>query len=338
MYALGFAVPMVLGGELGDLYGRRRPLPARHGRVHPVLLVATLAEHHRVDRRASPHGISASAMVPRSAGDDHGVHPGSPNAPRLSRCSVRRGREPAIGKVLGGVLPSSRLRYSLADDLRRPGVLMGVIAFGAALRWLPDTRCARPPIARPDRDGLLGLACTAARGFRSPRAARWAGRSGAGRCCKGNARALRRIHMRWRLRLHRGDRVRSFRRPCFDSSSYRVGLVVALMLGPRSVGFAFLCDLTRPGLGWSPMHAAPSCCRSPCASSPCRSGQGSSPRFGVPQAPRHRRPHPSRTPEHRCSRLRVSQGCRLNSRGRSPPLVGVGVGADPHVRTASSER
>ena len=33
-YSLGFAVLLVTGGRLGDLYGRKKPVHVRHGRLH----------------------------------------------------------------------------------------------------------------------------------------------------------------------------------------------------------------------------------------------------------------------------------------------------------------
>ncbi|MBQ1095395.1 MFS transporter [Streptomyces sp. b94] len=256
VYALGFAVPMVLGGRLGDLYGRRRLFLLGMAGFTLFSLVATLAPGITVLIAARAlTGISASAMVPQVLATITASTQGPERARAVALFGATAGGATAIGQVLGGVLLSVPLLGAPWRMIFAMSVLMGVIAFGAALRWLPDT--SAPGHRSLDLIGttLLGLALLALMIPVSQGGALgwpvwcWA--------LLGATPVLFAGFWRWQLRLHRSDRVPLVPPPLFRLSSYRIGLVMALMLQSAFGGFTFLYAIsTQTGLGWSPMHAA----------------------------------------------------------------------------------
>ncbi|WP_433539418.1 MFS transporter [Streptosporangium sandarakinum] len=256
VYALGFAVPMVLGGRLGDLYGRRRLFLLGMAGFILFSLVATLAPSITVLIAARAlTGVSAAAMVPQVLATITTSTRGPERARAVALFGATAGGATAIGQVLGGLVLSVPLLGAPWRMVFAMSVLMGVIAFGAALRWLPDT--SAPGHRSLDLVGttLLGLALLALMIPISQGGALgwpvwcWA--------LLGATPVLFAAFWRWQLRLHRGDRVPLVPPPLFRLSSYRIGLIMALMLQSAFGAFTFLYAIsTQTGLGWSPMHTA----------------------------------------------------------------------------------
>ncbi|MET7320662.1 MFS transporter [Streptomyces sp. NPDC005549] len=256
VYALGFAVPMVLGGRLGDLYGRRLLFLVGMAGFTLFSLGATLAPNITVLIVARAlTGSSAAAMVPQVLATITASTQGAERARAVALFGATAGGATAIGQVLGGVLLSAPLLGAPWRMVFAMSVVMGVLAFGAALRWLPDT--GAPGHRSLDLAGtaLLGLALLALMLPVSQGDALgwpvwcWA--------LLGATPVLFAVFWRWQLRLHRGDGVPLVPPPLFRLRSYRIGLVMALLLQSAFGAFTFLYAIsTQTGLGWSPMHAA----------------------------------------------------------------------------------
>ncbi|SOD62061.1 Major Facilitator Superfamily protein [Streptomyces zhaozhouensis] len=256
VYALGFAVPMVLGGRLGDLYGRRRLFLAGMAGFSLFSLAATLAPDIAVLTAARAlTGMSAAAMVPQVLATITATTQGRERARAVALFGATAGGATAIGQVLGGMSLSVSLLGAPWRTVFAMSALLGALAFGAALRWLPDT--SAPGHRSLDLVGtvLLGLALMALMlpvsqgGALGWPAWCWAS--------LGATPVLFRTFWWWQRRLHRGDRVPLVPPPLFRLGSYRIGLLMAWMLQSAFGAFTFLYALsTQTGLGWSAMRAA----------------------------------------------------------------------------------
>ncbi|MDJ1134250.1 MFS transporter [Streptomyces iconiensis] len=256
IYALGFAVPMVIGGRLGDLYGRRRLFLIGMAGFTAFSLLATAAPNITVLLVARAlMGVSAAAMVPQVLATITASTQGRERARAVALFGATAGGATAVGQVLGGVLLSVPLLGAPWRMVFAVNVLLGVLAFMAALRWMPST--SSPGHRSLDLIGtvLLGSALLA---LLLPLSQ--GGALGWPAWCWAllvAAPVLFAAFWRWQLRLHRDDRVPLVPPPLFRLRSYRLGLVMALMLQSAFGAFTFLYALsTQTGLGWSPMRAA----------------------------------------------------------------------------------
>lgn len=140
IYALGFAVPLVLGARLGDLFGRRRlfligmagftlfSLLAKFAPTMAVLIIARALM-----------GISAAAMVPQVLATITASTQGSERAQAVAWFGATAGGATTVGQVLGGVLLSTPLFGAGWRTVFAASVVMGALSFLAALRWVPST-------------------------------------------------------------------------------------------------------------------------------------------------------------------------------------------------------
>ena len=148
-YALVFAALLLLGGAIGDRYGRRRALLAGLGHVRRR--VAGRHDGHRprlADRHARPCWVSA----PRSS-----CRPRCPRSPAPSRASSETGRS-APGRASPAPAPSSACSPRVPCSRHGPGepvfalnVALAVAAIVGTLRVDPGVRRPRAHRARPGR-------------------------------------------------------------------------------------------------------------------------------------------------------------------------------------------
>ncbi|GAA2353349.1 hypothetical protein GCM10010417_07030 [Streptomyces carpaticus] len=226
VYALGFAVPMVLGGRLGDLYGRRRLFLLGMAGFTLFSLVSALAPGITVliGARALA-GISAAAMVPQVLATITASTQGPERARAVALFGATAGGATAIGQVLGGVLLSVPLLGAPWRSVFAMSVLMGALAFVAALRRLPDTRASGHRSLDLTGTSLLGFALLALMVPVSQGGALgwpvwcWA--------LLGASPVLFAVFWRWQVRLHRSDRV-----PLVPPPLFRLGVGQAFMFGP----------------------------------------------------------------------------------------------------------
>ncbi|RFU87892.1 MFS transporter [Streptomyces triticagri] len=256
-YSLGFAVPMVIGGRLGDLYGRRRLfLYGMAGFTLFSLAAAAAPTITVVIAARALTGVAAAAMVPQVLATITASTEGRERSRAVALFGATAGGATAIGQVFGGLLLSVSLFGAAWRTVFAASVVMGALAFLAALRWMPRTSA---PGGRRSLDpigtALLGLSLLALLVPLSQGGALgwpvWCSVLLAG------APGLFAAFWWWQLRLHRLDRVPLVPPPLFRLRSYAIGLGMALMLQSSFGAFTFLYALSvQTGLGWSPMHAA----------------------------------------------------------------------------------
>lgn len=255
-YSLGFAVPLVLAGRLGDLYGRRRLFLLGMGGFTLFSLAATFSPNITVLITARAlTGISAAAMVPQVLATITASTQGRERARAVGLFGATAGGATAIGQVLGGVLLSVPLFGAGWRTVFAVSVVMGALSFLAALRWVPATNS--PGHRSLDLVGtlLLGAALISLLVPVSQGAALgwpiW--------CWVLLVAAPFLFTLFWvrQLQLHRADTAPLVPPPLLRLASYRLGLVMALMLQSAFGAFTFVYALTtQTGLGWTPLHAA----------------------------------------------------------------------------------
>ena len=256
VYSLGFAVPMVVGGRLGDIYGRRRLFLYGMAGFTVFSLVATLAPTITVLIAARAlTGVSEAAMVPQVLATITASTRGRERARAVAWFGATAGGATAVGQVLGGVLLAVPLFGAPWRTVFAMSVLMGVVAFLAALRWMPGTEAPGDRSLDLVGTALLGTSLLALMiPLSQGGALGWPGW-----CWALLAAGPVAFVAFWtrQLSLHRRDLVPLVPPPLLRLKSYRHGLVMALLLQSSFGAFTFLYALsTQTGLGWSPMRAA----------------------------------------------------------------------------------
>jgi len=256
VYSLGFAVPLVLGGRLGDLYGRRRLFLLGMAGFTLFSLAATFSPSITVLIAARAlTGLSAAAMVPQVLATITASTQGRERARAVGLFGATAGGATAVGQVLGGVLLSIPLFGAGWRTVFAVSVVLGVLAFLAALRWVPATNS--PGDRSLDLVGtlLLGAALIS---LLVP-VSQGAGLGWPIWCWAllVAVPVLFAAFWGWQHGVYRRAKAPLVPPPLFRLRSYRVGILMALMLQAAYGAFTFVFALTaQAGLGWSPMHTA----------------------------------------------------------------------------------
>ncbi len=156
-YAVVFAVFLITGGRLGDLFGRKRVFLVGLAGFAGASALCGLAWSPRVlifSRLLQ--ALAAALMAPQPLASIHAVFPAHERAKALSIYSVAIGLASVVGQLLGGALVSADLGglgWRLVFLINLP---VAVAAFAAAVPLVPDTRAGRRP-----RLDLLGVVLSA---------------------------------------------------------------------------------------------------------------------------------------------------------------------------------
>ncbi|MGH4028144.1 MFS transporter [Actinomycetota bacterium Odt1-20B] len=161
-YAVAYAVLLVLGGRLGDTYGRRRLFLWGVAAFGLTSLACGLAPGAwwLVGARVA-QGAASALMLPQVLATIHATTRGERRAKAVAKYGSVSGLAVVLGQVLGGVLVAA----DLAGTGWRAAFLVNVPVAAAALlvgvRAVPDSRAGQP--ARGDLGGtvLLGAALVA---------------------------------------------------------------------------------------------------------------------------------------------------------------------------------
>lgn len=150
-YGVAYAVLLVLGGRLGDLFGRRRLFLAGMAAFGLTSLACGLAPGPwwLVGARAA-QGASAAAMLPQVLATIQAATSGGRRARAMSLYGATAGLSMVAGQILGGVLVAADLAGSgwrAVFLVNVPVVLLGLVL---AVRYVPETRSPRPePVDGP---------------------------------------------------------------------------------------------------------------------------------------------------------------------------------------------
>ncbi|MEV5434674.1 MFS transporter [Streptomyces sp. NPDC052682] len=150
-YGVAYAVLLVLGGRLGDLFGRRRLFLAGMAAFGLTSLACGLAPGawSLVAARVA-QGASAAAMVPQVLATIQATTTGARRARAMSLYGATAGLAMIAGQILGGVLVAADLAgtgWRSVFLVNVPVVLAGLLL---AARAVPETRSQHPePVDGP---------------------------------------------------------------------------------------------------------------------------------------------------------------------------------------------
>lgn len=150
-YGVAYAVLLVLGGRLGDLFGRRRLFLGGMAAFGLTSLACGLAPGawSLVAARVA-QGASAAAMLPQVLATIQAATSGGRRAKAMSLYGATAGLSMVAGQILGGVLVAADIAgtgWRSVFLVNVPVVLAGLL-LGA--RFVPETRSQRPePVDGP---------------------------------------------------------------------------------------------------------------------------------------------------------------------------------------------
>jgi len=161
-YGVAFAVLLVLGGRLGDMFGRRRLLLIAMAAFIATSIACGLAPTAAllvVFRILQ--GASAALLNPQVLATLHSTTSGERRNRALSLYGAMAGVAMVVGQIVGGLLVAADLGGSGWRAVFLVNGPVGLIAFLMAWRTVPRTRSDHP--ARVDLPGtlLLGVALIA---------------------------------------------------------------------------------------------------------------------------------------------------------------------------------
>ncbi|WP_344601913.1 MFS transporter [Streptomyces glaucus] len=158
-YGVAYAVLLVLGGRLGDLFGRRRLFLGGMAAFGLTSLACGLAPGAwwLVAARVA-QGASAAAMLPQVLATIQATTSGPRRAKAMGLYGATAGLSMVAGQILGGVLVAADLAgagWRSVFLVNVPVVLVGLLL---AARTVPETRAPRPEPVDGPGTVLLALA------------------------------------------------------------------------------------------------------------------------------------------------------------------------------------
>ncbi|WP_079189491.1 MFS transporter [Actinacidiphila paucisporea] len=158
-YGVAYAVLLVLGGRLGDMFGRRNLFLWGLGLFAATSLACGLAPTAwtLVAARVA-QGAASALLLPQALATIQAATSGSARGKALSYYGATAGVASVVGQVLGGVLVSADLAGSGWRAIFLVNVPVAAVALALARTSVPETRSAHP--ARVDRAGTVLLAVT----------------------------------------------------------------------------------------------------------------------------------------------------------------------------------
>ncbi|MFE6056033.1 MFS transporter [Kitasatospora sp. NPDC056446] len=158
-YGIAFAVLLVLGGRLGDIFGRRRLFVVGAATFALTSLACGLAPDawSLVAARAA-QGASAALLIPQVLGTITAATDGARRGRALSVYGAVGGISVVIGQVLGGMLVAADLFGSGWRSVFLLNVPFALLAVVLAVRYVPESKA--PQAARVDIPGTVLLTAT----------------------------------------------------------------------------------------------------------------------------------------------------------------------------------
>ncbi|MER7755735.1 MFS transporter [Kitasatospora sp. NPDC097643] len=155
-YGIAFAVLLVLGGRLGDIFGRRRLFVIGAAAFALTSLACGLAPGawSLVAARAA-QGASAALLIPQVLGTITAATDGARRGRALSVYGAVGGISVVIGQVLGGMLVAADVFGTGWRSVFLLNVPFALLAVVLAVRFVPESRAAQA--SRIDVPGTLLL-------------------------------------------------------------------------------------------------------------------------------------------------------------------------------------
>ncbi|GGS44623.1 MFS transporter [Streptomyces cinerochromogenes] len=150
-YGVAYAVLLVLGGRLGDLFGRRRLFLGGMAAFGLTSLACGLAPGawSLVAARVA-QGASAAAMLPQVLATIQSATSGARRAKAMSLYGATAGLAMVAGQILGGVLVAADVAGTGWRAIFLVNVPVVVVGLALAARYVPETRSQHPePVDGP---------------------------------------------------------------------------------------------------------------------------------------------------------------------------------------------
>jgi EmrB/QacA subfamily drug resistance transporter len=158
-YGIANATLLVVGGRLGDGFGRKRLFMIGLSGFTVMSLVCAIAPTIGVLLAARVvQGAAAAAMTPQVLASISALLTGEHRARAMAMFGVAGGAAAALGQILGGALVEADVFGLGWRAVFLVNVPVGVLAIAAALRLLPETRADKAQ--RVDLVGAALLALT----------------------------------------------------------------------------------------------------------------------------------------------------------------------------------
>jgi EmrB/QacA subfamily drug resistance transporter len=158
-YGIANATLLVVGGRLGDGFGRKRLFLIGLTGFTIISLVCAIAPTIGVLLAARVvQGAAAAAMTPQVLATISSLLTGTHRARAMAMFGVAGGLAAALGQILGGVLVSANVFGLGWRAVFLVNVPVGVVAVIAAVKLLPETRAAQRLRVDLTGAGLLALA------------------------------------------------------------------------------------------------------------------------------------------------------------------------------------
>ncbi|MFD5463610.1 MFS transporter [Kitasatospora sp. NPDC127059] len=143
-YGIAFAVLLVLGGRLGDIFGRRRLFVVGAAAFALTSLACGLAPDawSLVAARAA-QGASAALLIPQVLGTITAATDGARRGRALSVYGAVGGISVVIGQVLGGMLVAADLFGTGWRSVFLLNVPFALLAVVLAVRYVPESRASQ---------------------------------------------------------------------------------------------------------------------------------------------------------------------------------------------------
>ncbi|MBP5875572.1 MULTISPECIES: MFS transporter [Streptomyces] len=174
-YGVSYAVLLVLGGRLGDLFGRRRLFLWGMAAFGVTSLACGLAPDawSLVAARVA-QGAASAAMLPQVLATIQSATAGARRARAMSLYGATAGLSMVAGQILGGVLVSADLAGTGWRSVFLVNVPVVVLGLLLTVRSVPETRSARPePVDGPGTVLLAASLLTLLVPLTEGRAAGW---------------------------------------------------------------------------------------------------------------------------------------------------------------------
>jgi MFS family permease len=156
-YATAYAVLLVVGGRLGDAFGRRRLFLTGMAVFTLTSLLCGLAPTAWALVAARVlQGASAALLIPQTLSTIQATGDGASRARAVGWFGATGGMAAVVGQVLGGVLVSADVAGSSWRPIFLVNVPIGLVGLVLGRTMVPETRS--PLAARPDLPGTVLLA------------------------------------------------------------------------------------------------------------------------------------------------------------------------------------
>ncbi len=158
-YMLAFAAALIIAGNLGDLFGRKKVFLCGVAVFGLASLAAGLSQSGaELIAARVVQGTAAAAMAPQVLATFRAIFSGAERGKAFSIYGAMLGFASAVGLLLGGVLTEANLFGWSWRAVFFVNIPVAVAALIAGLRFVPETR--DPGARRPDVPGAVLLAAS----------------------------------------------------------------------------------------------------------------------------------------------------------------------------------